>query len=235
MEIIGVKQCPLVAVFEEIRTGGLATDPDNDAGIVFLGGGDTSMVFNESDYWLATRLVVAVRGQLEDRTQEIFDRLFPNGKSTGHDLMHIIMRESPVVRQLQLLKPVLESLAASIIMRINTAAIRGESINVSIGNLPEYNITETDLISGVINQYVDFANSLDITAFGGSRQSAIAHMSCEYIPTMMVENVTSIHDGISADKKIAEIGKIHENIHAEATHKLNEIFVFCKEVVKELL
>lgn len=244
--VVGGGVCPLVAAFEEIRTGGLSSDPDDNSAVVFLGGGQSTssemvgtwgdgIVWNESEYWLAYRTVAAARGQLED-ARAAFDRLYPGGYAPGHELLETIMRESPVVRQMKLLKPVLESLRHSIISRVSAAAIRGQSINISVGTLPDIDDIPADTahIPGVVNRFVDFVNTLNVVALGASKPSKIAHMPYDHLPMVPRNPVRDLAEGHTEDIAIVAIGKLHEDVHKSAAGKLSEIFVACVHISEGL-
>lgn len=241
--VFGGKQCPIMIAFDEIRTGGLSADPDDTTAVVRLGGtDDTCMVWNESEYWLATRMIAVARGKLED-PERTFARLY--GDNNAHDLIVVIERESPVGRQMTLLRPVLEALASAITSRVNGAAMRGEGVNLSIGHIPEdiRGPVPTEHIIPAVNEFVDFANSLNVVAVGGVKPPNIARLPVVDIPAVDIQPmparalstssdwINGLDIGIAQDRQIAAVGKLYEAIHADGSRKLNEVFSFCRAVL----
>lgn len=236
--VFGGKQCPIIVAFDEIRTGGLSADPDDTAAVERLGGtDDTCMVWNESEYWLAARMIAVARGKLED-PEKTFARLYGDGATD--DLIGVIERESPVGRQMTLLRPVLEALAAAIMSRVNGAAMRGESVNLSIGHIPEdiRGPVPTEHIIPAVNEFVDFANSLNVVAVGGVKPPNITRLPAVDIQPMPTRTPSASSDwvirldtGITQDRQIAAVGKLYEAIHADGSRKLNEVFSFCRAVL----
>src|ERR1700744_2611681 len=174
---MAAKTCPVANVIKDIY--GAGWDDDDSARLIKLGGSDTEIVCDDVSWYIMSRKIELARFELsapdfaacELKYEKMFSRLAGMKYSAAYIvIMDSALQKKYLHEQFTRLIDLLAEMEQIISTRIATLARANAQINISLpdifllSNVDKIILYRPDLIAGVINKIIDYANGFQINA-----------------------------------------------------------------------